>query len=343
MSKAVRERDVALPRQTFSERWRGWRWRQALRAGQLPRALATPESWVVLGPAAQRRAFVLWARQAPPAAVRSWATRALLRAAVSGPVRWVGTLLAAGAQVNVQDVRGLTPLGRALSGLGEDPAPWPQRFAIVQELLAAGADVRAMQWHGQFGVLALAPFDPECWDVLLTAGADARQIDARERSLIHRLAQAPNLTALTHALECLSRWGVDWSGPAGRDCLEAIADEGRGWVWETQVEQGLTCLAHAGVAVHAYPELLLAACFPALHRGRRWRRAWVQALLGNPQWYPVAGTWAAELRAQWERVLHQSAGCDQLQRAQEALGRQWDSRCLQHALPVVLSEARPRL
>jgi ankyrin repeat protein len=90
---------------------------------------------------------------------------ALDRAANFGPVEMVRDLLKAGANVNVQDSRGLTPLMFAVSAEN-------QNAEIVRTLIAAGADVKirsvtgetALDWAEKFGY-------PEVITALKQAGA----------------------------------------------------------------------------------------------------------------------------------------------------------------------------
>ncbi len=92
----------------------------------------------------------------------------LLLASSYGPPAVVELLLRAGAKVNAQDIRGMTPLHYAVTTEAQDPA-------IVRLLLKAGADPSikmstgesATEWAGRFGV-------PEVTRLLPSSVADIR-------------------------------------------------------------------------------------------------------------------------------------------------------------------------
>jgi hypothetical protein len=96
----------------------------------------------------------------------------LHRAAAHGPLEMVTSLLKAGADVNVRDSRGLTPLVFAVA------TDFPSA-PILRALLAAGADVNlrdntgqtALDWAAKFGY-------PEPIALLTKAGAERRPVPA---------------------------------------------------------------------------------------------------------------------------------------------------------------------
>jgi ankyrin repeat protein len=122
---------------------------------------------------------------------------ALDRAANFGPVQMVRDLLKAGANVNAQDSRGLTPLMFAVSAEN-------QKAEIVQTLIAAGADVNirsatgetALDWAEKFGY-------PE----VITALKQAAAAHGVEYQAPHR-PQAPQpdaATAVARSIELLQK------------------------------------------------------------------------------------------------------------------------------------------
>ncbi len=122
---------------------------------------------------------------------------ALDRAASFGPVEMVRDLLKAGANVNAQDVRKLTPLMYAVSAENQNPE-------IVQILIAAGADVNVRSATGETALDWAEKFRyPEVIAALKHAGAThGLAYEAPKRSAAPR---PDPMTAVTRSMELLQK------------------------------------------------------------------------------------------------------------------------------------------
>ena len=185
----------------------------------LHRAVTHPDTGIVM--LLLRAGAELEARDNQGLTPLPWAMNA---ARATGPA--IEALLAAGADVRVFDQNGETPLHRAvdlqdrqlvarLLELGADPnaAGWGGRTAlhiagwgpapVLQELLAAGADVRARTLDGQSPLHSAATArDLAGLPALLAAGADVNARDNNGETPLHRAARSravPNVAALLAA------------------------------------------------------------------------------------------------------------------------------------------------
>lgn len=93
----------------------------------------------------------------------------VLYAATNGYENTLARLIAAGAQVNVTNEKGLTPLMKATGRRG---------LKNVRQLLAAGADVNASSHLGKTALMyAVTSDNKKIMDELIAAGADVNAVD----------------------------------------------------------------------------------------------------------------------------------------------------------------------
>lgn len=118
-----------------------------------------------------------------------------LHGAVSEPkaTELVGTLLAAGADVNAKDKNGYTAL---MGACGEG------RSDLVRFLLDHGADphVTAQQGMTAF-MLAAQSNQPACLEILAGCGTDVNGCDSRKKTALHWAAQRGNAEAVKWLLD----------------------------------------------------------------------------------------------------------------------------------------------
>ena len=120
------------------------------------------------------------------------ASTPLFFAAARGEEKSVSVLLAAGAQVNLQNNRGETPLHHAA---GSTPAGSTHDFgdplAVVKILIAAKANVKAMDKKGKTPLTNAIPrINPTLIKTLIDAGAFAQQTDLELAYKLKELSDA---------------------------------------------------------------------------------------------------------------------------------------------------------
>ena len=117
--------------------------------------------------------------------------RTLWYAAWSGDVRLIRELLAEGADPNVAVAGGKTPLMEAVDEPGQffDAA----REAVVEALLAGGADVAARDDHGRAALHFAGRADVRAVELLLAAGADPGATAADGTTALHTAAEHNNV------------------------------------------------------------------------------------------------------------------------------------------------------
>ena len=119
--------------------------------------------------------------------------RTLWYAAWSGDLRLARELLAEGADPNVAVAGGKTPLMEAV----DEPGQFfdATRAAVVDALLAGGADVDARDDDGRSALFFAGRADVAAVELLLAAGADARATAADGTTALHYAAEHNNSDA----------------------------------------------------------------------------------------------------------------------------------------------------
>src|SRR5947209_12630979 len=120
--------------------------------------------------------------------------RTLWYAAWSGDVHVTRELLAEGADPNVSVAGGKTPLMEAVDEPGQffDSA----REAVVEALLAGGADVAARDDDGRYALHFAGRADVRAVELLLAAGADPRATADDGTTALHNAAEHNNVEAV---------------------------------------------------------------------------------------------------------------------------------------------------
>lgn len=154
----------------------------------------------------------------------------LHRAVVQGRTDKVQVLLDNGADPNALDGNKYTPLGAALVGFGESPAPFERRQSLVSILLAAGADPRRRgRVGGRDSMLSMVPLGNldlglATIKVLIEHGADPADAGVlgspdselqveNEAALLFRAVEIPNVELLDRFLGFMEEYG---QGPSTR-------------------------------------------------------------------------------------------------------------------------------
>lgn len=129
---------------------------------------------------------------------------ALHRAALKADTEKVELLAAAGAQMDVLDGNGYSPLAVALNGFGERPASWEHRRKMVFLLLDLGAQASQWAWNDRHSLLGQSPIDLEVMGQLIARGASPdRLINPSPKSSFASLVGEPLLVFRASELESL--------------------------------------------------------------------------------------------------------------------------------------------
>ena len=145
-------------------------------------------------------------------------TSPLIVAAENANLYAVKRLIEAGADINVTNSSGETPLIRTM--LFDSHDSWLQ---VARRLLESGADVNAKDVNGSDALHnAVAYREPEFVRLLLEAGADPKAVDLRGNTALHRAGSVTNVSILLNA-------GVDplRTNHAGQSALDVARERKR--------------------------------------------------------------------------------------------------------------------
>ena len=154
----------------------------------------------------------------------------------------VAVALAQGAEINVQDQDGASPLHWA-AGYGREPA--------VEALLASGADVHARSYIG-FRPLhwwAIWNGDSAVLETMMAAGANVHVRDGLGITPLHEAAESPNLLSVTALLKAGAN--VNARGIGGGGPLLMAAYRGRVEVVEVLLAAGADVNQRGGAFAHS--------------------------------------------------------------------------------------------